>query len=68
MSGYVSCNRCGTPHDDGTPELCFNCLDEIEKISPDSASMLRVFHYYEKNNVENKKKAEEIEKEILKNE
>lgn len=29
MWHYSICKQCGTLHDDGTAELCVNCLDKI---------------------------------------
>lgn len=29
MLVYSICKRCGAPHDDGTADFCFNCLDDL---------------------------------------
>lgn len=46
-SGYRSCNRCGALHDDGTPYLCFDCLDEIDDKSPTEEIRQKIYKVYE---------------------
>ena len=28
---YAVCTRCGAYHDDGTADLCMDCLDELDE-------------------------------------
>ncbi len=35
---YAVCTRCGAYHDDGTAELCMDCLDEQFNEASDEAS------------------------------
>ena len=40
MTTYSICKRCGAPHDDGTADYCFKCLDEKEE-APEGVQELK---------------------------
>lgn len=52
-SGYVQCHRCGCLHDDGTPHLCFNCLDLIYDKSDSKEIGQEINNFYKTARLEN---------------
>lgn len=46
LATYKLCHRCGALHDDGTPELCMDCLDYLDEHVADDEDLAIVSKLY----------------------